>query len=179
MTSDHDTRDNPTSEPNAQDAIKLPDIAPDGRQSPAARDIQRGVGRLLRAHGLAPLYEMALASGRRADVVGLGDDGGIWIVEIKSCIDDFRVDTKWPEYRAYCDRLLFAVAPDFPVDILPIDAGLILADRYGGEIVRAAPEHKLAPARRRAMLLSFARLAASRLAIAIDRDTEAFRRLLG
>jgi hypothetical protein len=157
-------------------AGELPEVAPDGRQSAVARDIQRGVGRLLRALGMAPLYEMPLANGRRADVVGLDASGNIWIVEIKSCLVDFRSDAKWPEYRDYCDRLLFAVAPDFPVEVLPEDAGLVLADRYGGELVRAAPEHKLPGARRRALLLSFARLAAMRLAAAIDRDPEVFSR---
>lgn len=157
----------------------VPEITPDGRQSPAARDIQRGVGRLLRLHGLAPLYELPLANGRRADVIGMDDAGSIWIVEIKSCLADFRSDSKWHEYRDYCDRLLFAVAADFPCEVLPDDVGLILADRYGGEIVRTPPEHKLAPARRRALLLSFARAAALRLASAIDRDPEAAGRLGG
>ena len=167
------------SQPASTAVGTLPEVTPDGRQSAAARDIQRGVGRLLRTLDMAPLYEMPLANGRRADVVGLDATGNIWIVEIKSCLIDFRSDTKWPEYRDYCDRLLFAVAPDFPVEVLPEDAGLVLADRYGGEIVRAAPEHKLAPARRRALLLSFARLAAMRLASAIDRDPEVFSRVAG
>jgi hypothetical protein len=96
---------------------------------------------------------VALANGRRADVAGVADSGEIWIVEIKSCLEDFRVDQKWPEYRAFCDRLFFAVAPAFPLDALPQDAGLIVADRYGGEILRTAPEHKLAAARRKAMTL--------------------------
>ncbi len=115
----------------------------DGRQSPAAFDICRGVARLLRAHGLAAVGEVALANGRRADVAGISDGGAIWIVEIKSCLEDFRTDQKWPEYREFCDRLFFAVAPDFPREVLPPDTGLIIADRYGGEIIRPAPEHKL------------------------------------
>jgi hypothetical protein len=140
----------------------------DGRQSPAAFDIFRGVARLLKAHGLAVVGELALASGRRADVVGVSDGGDIWIVEIKSCLEDFRADQKWPEYRQFCDRLFFAVAPDFPRAVLPDDTGLIIADRYGGEIVRAAPEHKLAGARRRAMTLRALRATAFRLQAAID-----------
>lgn len=135
----------------------------DGRQSPAALDIQRGVVRCLATHGLAALPEVTLASGRRADVMGLGDKGEIWIVEIKSSVEDFRADHKWRDYYEYCDRLLFAVAPGFPVDILPDEAGLILADRYGGELVRQAPEQRLAGARRKAVTLRFARLAAGRL----------------
>jgi hypothetical protein len=135
----------------------------DGRQSPAAFDICRGVGRLLKAHGLAAVSEVALANGRRADVAGFSDNGEIWIVEIKSCREDFRSDQKWPEYRAFCDRLFFAVAPGFPAEALPKDTGLIIADRYGGEIVRSAPEHRLPAARRKAMMLRVARTAANRL----------------
>ncbi len=135
----------------------------DGRQSATALAIQRGVVRLLAAHGLASVTEMTLASGRRADVVGLSDKGDIWIVEIKSSVEDFRSDHKWAEYRDFSDRLFFAVEPGFPVDILPGDAGLILADRHGGEIVRQPPETKLAGARRKAVTLRFARLAAARL----------------
>jgi len=64
----------------------------DGRQSPAAFAICRGVARLLRAHGLAAISELALANGRRADVAAIADSGEIWIVEIKSCLEDFRAD---------------------------------------------------------------------------------------
>lgn len=140
----------------------------DGRQSPAAFDICRGVARLLKAHGFAAVTEVALANGRRADVAAISDTGEIWIVEIKSCLEDFRTDQKWPEYREFCDRLYFAVAPGFPREILPDDTGLIVADRYGGELLRSAPEHKLAGARRKAMTLRLARLAALRLQAAID-----------
>jgi hypothetical protein len=140
----------------------------DGRQSPAAFDICRGVARLLRAHGMAAVAEVALANGRRADVAGIAGSGEIWIVEIKSSVEDFRTDGKWPEYREFCDRLFFAVAPLFPTEILPPDTGLIVADRYGGEIVRAAPEHRLAAARRKAMTLRVLHTAAFRLQAAID-----------
>ena len=145
-----------------------PDATQDGRQSQAAFAICRGVARLLKTLGFAAVGEVTLANGRRADVVGLSAHGDIWIVEIKSSIEDFRSDHKWPEYREFCDRLLFAVAPEFPSDILPADTGLIIADRYGGEVLRPAPEHKLAGARRRAMTLRVARAAALRLQAAID-----------
>lgn len=140
----------------------------DGRQSPAAFDICRGVARLLRAHRMAAVTEVTLASGRRADVAATAESGEIWIVEIKSSLEDFRTDQKWPEYREYCDRLFFAVAPGFPREVLPGDAGLIIADRYGGEIVRAAPEHRLAPARRKAVTLRMLHTAAHRLQAMID-----------
>ena len=144
------------------------EVPRDGRQSAAAFDICRGVARLLRTHGMAAVAEVSLASGRRADVAAIDGAGEIWIVEIKSSVEDFRTDGKWPEYRDYCDRLFFAVAPAFPRDILPADTGLIVADRYGGEIVRAAPEHKLAGARRKAMTLRLVHTAAWRLQAALD-----------
>jgi hypothetical protein len=144
------------------------DAASDGRPSAAARDICRGVSRLLQAYGFAPLAEVTLASGRRADVVGLSDRAEIWIVEIKSCLDDFRLDQKWPEYRAFCDGFFFAVSPTFPRQVLPADTGLIVADRYGGEILRGAPAHRLAGARRRALTLRLARTAALRLQGTLD-----------
>lgn len=140
----------------------------DARQSAAALEIQRGVVRLLRFHGLACVTELPLPNGRRADVVGLSEGGEIWIVEIKSSIADFRADQKWPEYRDFSDRLLFAVKPDFPAGILPAGTGLILADRYGGEMVRPAPETKLAGARRKSMTQRFGRIAAFRLSALLD-----------
>jgi hypothetical protein len=145
-----------------------PDGPRDVGQAPAAADICRGVGRLLRAHGMASLAEVPLANGRRADVVAIATDGEIWIAEIKSSIEDYRADGKWPEYRAFCDRLFFAVAPAFPREVLPADTGLIVADRYGGEVVRDAPEHRLAGARRKAMTLRLVHTAASRLQAIID-----------
>ncbi|HKZ96158.1 MAG TPA: MmcB family DNA repair protein [Hyphomicrobiaceae bacterium] len=140
----------------------------DGRQSPAALDICRGVVRLLASHGLASVAELPLPNGRRADVVGLSDSGGIWIVEIKSSIEDLRADGKWPEYRDYSDQLFFAVRPDFPLSALPEDTGLILADRYGGEIIRPSQEARLSGARRKSMMVRFARAAALRLTALAD-----------
>ena len=133
-----------------------------------AAAILRGTQRLLRALNFESLSEVPLANGRRADILAVGRDGAIWIVEIKSSIADFRADQKWPEYRDYCDALLFAVAPDFPSDILPADTGLIFADAYAGEVVRHAPHHPLSPARRKALTLSIARMAAMRLHARLD-----------
>lgn len=139
-----------------------------GPQSDVAREICRGVVRLLAAHGLAAISEVPLPNGRRADVIGVAPDGAIWAVEIKSCLEDFRADRKWPEYRDYSDRLFFAVLPAFPLDVLPGEAGLIVADRYGGEILRPAPEHRLVAPRRKAMTLRIARTSASRLSVLFD-----------
>jgi hypothetical protein len=147
-----------------------PQLAPlrDRRPSLVALDICRGAARLLAAHGLASIAEVALANGRRADLAGISGNGEIWIVEVKSSLEDFRSDRKWPDYRDFCDRLYFAVAPRFPREILPPDTGLIIADRYGGDIVRPAPEHRLAGARRKAMTLRLARIAAMRLQAVAD-----------
>ena len=143
-------------------------VRPDGRQSATATEIATGVRRLLAGYGYASVTEMTLRSGRRADILALGPDGCVWIVEIKSSVADFRADLKWPDYRAFCDRLFFAVPTGFPTDILPAETGLMLADAYGAALVREAPEHKLAPARRRAVLLRFAHLAAGRLHGLVD-----------
>jgi hypothetical protein len=101
-------------------------------------------------------------------MAALSASGEVWIVEIKSGVPDWRSDEKWPEYRAFCDRLFFAVDRSFPSALLPPDAGLIIADRYGGEIVRDAPLVKLAGARRKTIALCFARTAASRLMLLRD-----------
>jgi hypothetical protein len=140
----------------------------DGRQSQAAAEIARGTGRLLASLGLASVPELPLPNGRRADLMAIDRAGEIWIVEIKSSIEDFRADQKWPEYREYCDRLWFAVAPLFPRDVLPEATGIIVADRYGAEIVRSAPEHRLAGARRKATTLRLARIAGFRLQAGSD-----------
>ncbi len=133
-----------------------------------ALTVARGVGRLLRAQGFAVVSELSLATGRRADIVGLGPGGDLWIVEIKSSIEDFRVDQKWPDYRFSCDRLFFATHGEVPIDIFPEDAGLILADNFGGAVIREAPEHRLAGATRKAMLVRFAQAAAHRLHGLVD-----------
>ena len=130
--------------------------------------VTRGVKRHLVQLGFAVVEELPLASGRRADVVGLSPSGEIWIVEVKSSLEDFRVDQKWPFYRLHSDRLFFATSPRVPLDIFPEDCGLILADAHGGEILRAAPEHRLAGATRKAMTLRFARAAALRLHLVTD-----------
>jgi hypothetical protein len=135
----------------------------DGRQSEAALAIARGARRLLRSLGLSTITELPLSDGRRADIVGVGGDGGIVIVEVKSCVADFRADRKWRDYAAHCDRLYFAISEATPPEIMPEEAGLILADRFGGAILREAEARSLAPATRRAMLLRFACAAADRL----------------
>ncbi|WP_285669612.1 MmcB family DNA repair protein [Paralimibaculum aggregatum] len=125
--------------------------------------LARGVCRALADRGLAPLTEVTVPDGLRMDVCALAGDGMIWCVEVKSSRADFLSDRKWEGYRAWCDRLFFAVPEGFPQEILPADAGLMRADQFDAAILREAPEHRLAPARRKALTLRLARLAASRL----------------
>ena len=144
----------------------------DGRQSPTAAALQRGVCRALRALGHSVVTELALANGRRADVVALSDAGDVTIVEIKSCLLDYQTDAKWQDYLPFCDRLYFAVAVDFPREIIPPFVGLILADRYGAEFMREPLEERLSAARRKAMMLNFARAAALRLQLHLDPSSD-------
>lgn len=125
--------------------------------------IARGVVRLLAERGLPSITEVRLKNGRRADVMALARDGEIWIVEVKSSIADYRTDAKWGDYLEFCDRYFFAVPPDFPAGLIPDECGLIVADAFGGEIVRHAPMERLSGARRKAVTLRFARMAAARL----------------
>ena len=125
--------------------------------------VTRGAARLLADMGYAPLLEVCLPNGRRADVMALGRKGDIVIVEVKSGVEDYRVDQKWPEYAPFCDAFFFAVAPEFPQGVLPDEPGLIVADGFGGAVVRDATMMTLAPARRKALTVAFGRLAAMRL----------------
>jgi hypothetical protein len=123
----------------------------------------RGAMRLLESLGHAALTEFPLKSGRRADILSLDQKGEIWIVEVKSGAPDFRADQKWRDYLKWCDRFFFAVDPEFPTGILPGGAGLLIADGYEAELVRQPPPSPLASARRKALTLRFAHVAARRL----------------
>ena len=126
------------------------------------QSVTRGAARLMADMGYAPLLEVCLPNGRRADVMALGPRGEIAICEVKSGVEDYRVDRKWHEYAPFCDAFYFAVAPEFPDGILPDEPGLIVADAFGGAVVREARVSPLAPARRKALTLAFARLGAMR-----------------
>jgi hypothetical protein len=150
-------------------AVHLAPAPPlDRRQSETALAIARGTARLLHTLGFSCISELSLPSGRRADLVAVNDRGEIWIVEIKSSLEDLRADQKWPDYRAHCDRLFFAFTQDLPCEIFPGDTGLIVADAYGAHMHCDAPEHRLAAATRKLMLLRFATTAAQRLNRLID-----------
>lgn len=138
----------------------------DGRQSARALMVRKGLQILLHDMRHAVLPELVLANGRRADLATVSEKGEVWIVEIKTSIGDFRSDRKWPDYRGYCDRLYFATHQEVPLEIFPEDCGLFVSDGYGAHLMREAPEHKLAPASRKAMMLNFSRAAAHRLMMA-------------
>ena len=125
--------------------------------------VARGVSRLLIQEGYSPILEFTLANGRRLDVAALGSDGTMVGVEIKVALADLKGDSKWPEYLEFCELFYFAIPPDFPDEYVPPGTGLIVADRYGGAIVRPSPRTQLHPSRRKAVTLSFARVAAERL----------------
>ena len=131
--------------------------------SPAAAEIIRGTMRLLLERELASLPEFTLATGRRVDVMAMGRDGRLVAIEVKSCRIDFLTDRKWRDYLDYADEFYFAVAPDFPFELLPEDEGLIVADRFAASLVRPARPRSVLAARRRSLLLRFARTAALRL----------------
>ena len=114
------------------------------------------------------MSELTLPSGRRADLVSMNARGDIWIVEIKSSVEDLRADQKWQDYRMHCDRLFFAFTQEMPCELFPADTGLIVADAYGAHLHCDAPEHRLPAATRKSMIVSFGLLAAQRISRLID-----------
>ena len=130
--------------------------------------VARGVSRLLIQEGYSPILEFTLANGRRLDVAALGGDGTMVGVEIKVALADLKGDSKWPDYLEFCELFYFAIPPDFPDEYVPTGTGLIVADRYGGAIVRPSPRTVLHPSRRKAVTLSFARVAAERLSQIVE-----------
>ena len=151
----------------------LPALVPrtplvDGHQSQTALAVARGTMRLLHQFGFSAVSELPLPSGRRADLVAVNERGEIWIVEIKSSIEDLRADQKWQDYRMHCDRLFFAFTQDLPCGIFPEDTGLIIADAYGAHLHCEAPEHRLPAATRKSMTVRFAMAAAQRINRLVD-----------
>ena len=128
--------------------------------------VTRGAARLMMAMGYAPLLEVGLPNGRRADIMAISPRGRLAICEVKSGLEDYRADRKWGEYLPFCDLFYFAVAPEFPRQILPEGPGLIVADAFDGAVILDPPETPLAPARRKALTVAFARLAALRATVA-------------
>lgn len=153
-----------SSQPDTDDHV----VITDGRQSPTAAAVQRGTSRMLYRAGFASVCELTLSTRRRADILAINTKGEIWIVEIKSSPADYMSDHKWREYMDYCDRFFFAIPADMDPDLIDTDAGLIIADAYGAEIMRSSEEAKLSPARRKAVTLLTARTTALRLQFAAD-----------
>ena len=144
-----------------------------------AQDVARGTARLLIRHDCLTIPEVSLGNGRRADLMGLCPRGNVTIVEIKVSRADLLGDAKWPEYLDYCDRFFWAIPEHLDrallerPELLPERAGVIVADRYDAAIIREPAHHPLAPARRKAETLRFARRAARRLLVEIDEGIEA------
>ena len=132
--------------------------------------LARGVCRHLIGHDFVTVEELTPTSGLRVDIMALGPKGEVWVIECKSSRADFQSDHKWQGYLEWCDRFFWAVDEDFPTELLPDDTGLIIADAYDAEILRMAPEDKIAPARRKVMVQKFARHAATRWHAARDPD---------
>ena len=149
------------------DALTLPTL-PDRTAA-----IRRSAARLCLQLGWSPIHEVPLPNNRRADILALRADGSFACIEVKSGARDFLSDGKWPEYRAYADALYFAVDEDFPQALLPGDTGLIVSVGPLAELIRDAPDHRLTPARRRALMHRFATLAAQRLATSEDPGAQA------
>jgi len=138
-----------------------------------AAEVARGVTRLFCRSDLFAICEVPLPNGRRADMMAIDGKGALTIVEIKVAKADLLGDSKWTDYLEYCDRFFWAVPPDLaPIcngeRFMPNEAGLIVADRYDAVLMREAVHRPLAPARRKAELLRFARRAARRLSAQID-----------
>jgi hypothetical protein len=118
---------------------------------------------MLKDHGWDYLAEVSVSNSRRVDIMALNKKGEILVVEIKSGLPDFAADNKWHEYLEYCDYFYFAVDGEFPLDKLPNDTGIIVADQFGGAILKESDFTKLNASRRKALTLKFARIAARRL----------------
>ena len=130
--------------------------------------VRLAASRLCLRLGWAPLHEVRLANGRRADILALQPGGGFACIEVKSGLRDYLSDLKWTEYQPFCDQFFFAVDSDFPHDVLPVETGLIICAGREADFIREPLSVRLAPARRKALLERFAWLAAGRLAARED-----------
>lgn len=130
--------------------------------------VRRAAARLCLRLGWAPLHEVRLANGRRADILALQPGGGFACIEVKSGLRDYLADGKWAEYQPFCDQFFFAVDSDFPQDVLPPDPGLIVCAGHEAEVIREPLCIRLPAPRRKALLERFAWLAAGRLAALED-----------
>lgn len=134
-----------------------------------AAEVARGIARLFARNDVWCMPEMPLRCGRRADLMGIDAKGHVIIVEIKVSRADLLGDGKWPDYLEYCDRFYWGLSPALdrsPLEtaaFLPERCGVIVADGYDAEIVRPAPLHQLAAARRKVETERLARASLRRL----------------
>jgi hypothetical protein len=149
-------------------AFEAPSCRPPSCRPDVTATLTRGVSRLFRDLGLSAIAEFRLPNGRRADMAGLCPKGRLIIAEIKSCEADFTADGKWVDYLPFCDEFYFAVGADFPRVLLPGTEGLIVADGFGGAVIRDPVVRVMAAARRKALTLRFARQAAARTAFILE-----------
>lgn len=149
-----------------------PGIDPTASRPEVTAAVTRGAVRVFRGLGYVALAEVTLPNARRADLMAISPRGELFIAEVKSSLEDFRVDRKWRDYLDFCDRFAFAVSPEFPQHLLPQEPGLLVCDGFGGALVREAPLSPLAGSRRKALTIAFARLAALRASGVLAVDLE-------
>ncbi len=136
--------------------------------------VARGIMRLFARNDIWCISEMPLRGGRRADLMGIDPKGRVVIVEIKVSRADLLGDGKWPDYLDHCDRFYWGLAPELDraclegEDFKPDSCGIIVADGYDAEILRPAPSHPLAAARRKVEVERLARTAMRRMQVATD-----------
>ena len=134
----------------------------------AGQLIARGVCRHLKQYNFECLEEFVPIRGSRVDIMAIGPKGELWIIECKSSLADYTQDTKWEKYLPFCDRYFWAVSKDFPIEILPQEDGLIIADSYEAEIIKMAPYRMMTASQRKKITLKISRNAADRLRRFID-----------
>lgn len=149
-----------------------PDTEPAASRPKVTAAVTRGAVRVFRGLGYVALAEVTLPNARRADLMAISPRGELFIAEVKSSVEDFRVDRKWRDYLDFCDRFAFAVAPEFPQHVLPEEPGLLVCDGFGGALIREAPLSPLSGGRRKALTIAFARLAALRAGGALAVELE-------
>ena len=150
-----------------------------------AQAVTRGISRLFARNDIWALSEMPLRNGRRADIMGIDPKGRIVIVEVKTARGDLLGDGKWPDYLEFCDRFYWGLPPELDracldgTDFRPDCCGVIVGDEYDAEIVRPAPSHPLAAARRKAEVERLARTALRRLTVGADPECGGWGRVAG
>ena len=150
----------------------LPGVDPAVSRPEVTAAVTRGAVRVFKGLGYVALAEVTLPNARRADLMAISPRGELFIAEVKSSLEDFRVDRKWRDYLDFCDRFAFAVAPEFPQHVLPEEPGLLVCDGFGGALVREPPLSPLTGARRKALTIAFARLAGLRASGVLVTDLE-------